>query len=63
LERKGNAWSLKKILPIIQEQDMFTFKFVVDGTKWELSPKLPTVQDSSGNKNHFIEIPHGHKPI
>jgi hypothetical protein len=44
-------------LPIIDGQDKYQFKFVVDGSRWEINPELPQSNDGKGNINNELTVP------
>ena len=58
LKKSGqDYWSLKLTLPIIDGEDRYVFKFVVDDNNWLVSNDHKKARDSSGNENNYIEVP------
>ena len=55
LKKSGqDYWSLKLTLPIIDGEDRYVFKFVVDDNNWLVSNDHKKARDSSGNENTAV---------
>jgi hypothetical protein len=58
MEKKGHEiWHLTLTLPIIDGQDGYEYKFIVNENDWQVSRELPIKRDHSGNENNYIEVP------
>ncbi|KAL0236333.1 hypothetical protein GEMRC1_002915 [Eukaryota sp. GEM-RC1] len=65
---KGSFDSWRNSYPMIKDNDdkfscsielpegRYQFKFVVDGVNWMCSNDFPTMKDSCGNENNFVDI-------
>jgi hypothetical protein len=51
MERSGNVFSYNLLL----SREIHDYKFIVDG-EWRIAPEQPTVMDSSGNINNFLDL-------
>ena len=53
----SNRWSVKVTLPIIEGQEKYQYKFVVNGSNWEINQDMPKSGDGRGNVNNEVMIP------
>ncbi|KAL0225760.1 hypothetical protein P9112_013084 [Eukaryota sp. TZLM1-RC] len=50
--RKDNTFSCCISLP----EGRHEFKFILDGINWSCSNKYPTLRDSQGNENNYVDV-------
>ena len=48
----GRTWTLSKKLPFGKIQ----YKFIVDGSDWELDPSVPKISDGNGHENSVLLV-------
>ena len=56
MTKKGDQWEAEMQVDDSMLGRKIQFKFVEDGSNWNLSHSLPKIKDRSGNENNFFEI-------
>lgn len=41
-------------LPFEEDRPKYTYKFVIDGKRWEVNKDKPKERDSNGNENNYF---------
>jgi len=53
----GDTWKETLTLPIIDGQDQYEYKFILNDKDWLVSRESPITRDKSGNENNYLVVP------